>query len=135
MFGGGNGKDPIGEGKPNPGANVGYYDYSLREENGVVVVTEGVVQEKENANTVEKRQANYQYGSGKANVRIYGGKIHRVFGGSNTLGNVRNIALTLLDGQEDCDFSVDEAYGGGKSAPMDGAAKLEMACIPGLKAA
>ena len=135
VFGGGNGKDPIGEGKPNPGANVGYYDYSLRDENGVVVVTEGVVQEKENANTVEKRQANYQYGSGKANVRIYGGKIHRVFGGSNTLGNVRNIALTLLDGQEDCDFSVDEAYGGGKSAPMDGAAKLEMACIPGLKAA
>ena len=135
VFGGGNGKDPIGEGKPNPGANVGYYDYSLRDENGVVVVTEGVVQEKENANTVEKRQANYQYGSGKAEVNIYGGKIHRVFGGSNTLGNVRNIALTLLDGQEDCDFSVDEAYGGGKSAPMDGAAKLEMACIPGLKAA
>ncbi len=30
---------------------------------------------------------------------------------------------------------MDEAYGGGKSAPMDGAAKLEMACIPGLKAA
>lgn len=135
VFGGGNGKDPIGEGKPNPGANVGYYDYSLRDENGVVLVTEGAVQEKENANTVEKRQANYQYGSGEANVRIYGGKIHRVFGGSNTLGNVRNIALTLLDGQEDCDFSVDEAYGGGKSAPMDGAAKLEMACIPGLKAA
>ena len=135
VFGGGNGKDPIGEGKPNPGANVGYKDYAKRYENGVVVVTEGVVQEQENANTVEKRQANYQYGSGKANVRIYGGKIHRVFGGSNTLGNVRNIALTLLDGQEDCDFSVDEAYGGGKSAPMDGAAKLEMACIPGLKAA
>lgn len=135
VFGGGNGKDAIGEGKPNPGANVGYYDYSLRDENGVVVVTKGVVQEKENANTVEKRQANYQYGSGKAEVNIYGGKIHRVFGGSNTLGNVRNIALTLLDGQEDCDFSVDEAYGGGKSAPMDGAAKLEMACIPGLKAA
>ena len=135
VFGGGNGKDPIGEGKPNPGANVGYYDYSLRDENGVVVVTEGVVQEKSDAKTPEDRQGNYQYGSGEANVRIYGGKIHRVFGGSNTLGNVRNIALTLLDGQEDCDFSVDEAYGGGKSAPMDGAAKLEMACIPGLKAA
>ena len=135
VFGGGNGKDPIGEGKPNPGANVGYYDYSLRDENGVVVVTEGVVQEEDNAKTPEARREHYQYGSGEANVRIYGGKIHRVFGGSNTLGNVRNIALTLLDGQEDCDFSLDEAYGGGKSAPMDGAAKLEMACIPGLKAA
>ena len=135
VFGGGNGKDPIGEGNPNPGANVGYYDDSLRDENGVVVVTEGVVQEEDNAKTPEARREHYQYGSGEANVRIYGGKIHRVFGGSNTLGNVRNIALTLLDGQEDCDFSLDEAYGGGKSAPMDGAAKLEMACIPGLKAA
>ena len=138
VFGGGNGKDPIGEGKPNPGANVGYYDYSLRDENGVVVVIEGVVQEQEAYNTKDKRQAEGSgvvYGTGKAEVNIYGGKIHRVFGGSNTLGNVRNIALTLLDGQEDCDFSLDEAYGGGKSAPMDGAAKLEMACIPGLKAA
>ena len=135
VFGGGNGKDPIGENKPNPGANVGYYDYSKRDDSGVVVVTDGVVQEKDDAKTPDDRREHYQYGSGEANVRIYGGKIHRVFGGSNTLGNVRNIALTLLDGQEDCDFSVDEAYGGGKSAPMDGAAKLEMACIPGLKAA
>jgi len=135
VFGGGNGKDPIGEGKPNPGANVGYYDYSKRDDSGVVVVTDGAVQEKDDAKTPDDRREHYQYGSGEANVRIYGGKIHRVFGGSNTLGNVRNIALTLLDGQEDCDFSVDEAYGGGKSAPMDGAAKLEMACIPGLKAA
>ena len=68
-------------------------------------------------------------------MKIYGGLVHRVFGGSNTLGNVRKTALTLLDGQEDCEFKVDEAYGGGKSAPMDGAAHLEMACIPGLKAA
>ena len=135
VFGGGNGKDPIGEGKPNPGANVGYKDYAKRNDSGVVMVTDGVVQEKDDAKTPEDRREHYQYGSGEANVRIYGGKIHRVFGGSNTLGNVRNIALTLLDGQEDCDFSVDEAYGGGKSAPMDGAAKLEMACIPGLKAA
>ena len=30
---------------------------------------------------------------------------------------------------------VDEAYGGGKSAPMDAEAKLHMACIPGLQEA
>ena len=30
---------------------------------------------------------------------------------------------------------MDEAYGGGKSAPMDAEAKLLMACIPGLQAA
>jgi hypothetical protein len=139
VFGGGNGKDPISEGKPNPGANVGYYDYAKRDSNGDVETDEnGIALDDPNYDTPAKRQnptTGKLYGSGKANVRIYGGKIHRVFGGSNTLGNVRNIALTLLDGQEDCDFSVDEAYGGGKSAPMDGAAKLEMACIPGLKAA
>ncbi len=139
VFGGGNGKDPISEGKPNPGANVGYYDYAKRDSNGDVETDEnGIALDDPNYDTPAKRQdptIGKLYGSGMANVRIYGGKIHRVFGGSNTLGNVRNIALTLLDGQEDCDFSVDEAYGGGKSAPMDGAAKLEMACIPGLKAA
>lgn len=131
LFGGGNGKDDIivgGETKRNPGANVGYKNYAKYNEDGSVT-------EEEDATTVALRQQNYQYGSGEANVKIYGGLVHRVFGGSNTLGNVRKTALTLLDGQEDCEFKVDEAYGGGKSAPMDGAAQLEMACIPGLKAA
>jgi hypothetical protein len=40
-----------------------------------------------------------------------------------------------LDENSGCPFCVDEAYGGGKSAPMDAEAKLLMACIPGLKAA
>ena len=43
-------------------------------------------------------------------------------------------ALTLLDENSGCDFCVDEAYGGGKSAEMDAEAKLLMACIPGLEA-
>ncbi len=129
VFGGGNGKDAItigSETKPNPGANVGFYDYSAVEET---------------YDTKDKRQdeefvGQYVYGSGEANVNIYGGRIHRVFGGSNTKGNVRIVAVTMLDNEDnDCEFVVDEAYGGGKSAPMDGAANLIMACIPGLKAA
>ena len=48
---------------------------------------------------------------------------------------MRQTAVTLLDENSGCDFCVDEAYGGGKSAPMDAEAKLLMACIPGLKAA
>jgi len=131
VFGGGNGKDDItvgSETKRNPGANVGYRSYALYD-------VDGSVTEESNATTVADRKANYQYGSGKASVNIYGGLVHRVFGGSNTLGNVREVAVTLLDGQETCDFQIDEAYGGGKSAPMDGAAQLVMACIPGLKAA
>ncbi|MBQ8714080.1 MAG: hypothetical protein IJ552_02600 [Prevotella sp.] len=128
VFGGGNGKDAItinGVTKANPGANVGYKDYSAYEtsddaDNGAV--------------TKELRINNYAYGSGAANVNIYGGTIHRVFGGSNTKGNVRISAVTMLE-EVGCEFCVDEAYGGGKSAPMDAEAKLLMACIPGLKEA
>ena len=131
-------QDAIDENTPNLGANVGYYNYSYYD------ATENKIKDydgtdldpkKKAATTVDDRRTNWSYGSGKANVNIYGGLIHRVFGGSNTLGNVRKIALTLLDAQDGCDFKVDEAYGGGKSAPMDGAAQLEMACIPGLDAA
>lgn len=127
LFGGGNGKDALPDGSENPGANVGFKDYSA---------------EEETYNTKEKRTegesgttfiAKYVYGSGKAAVNIFGGKIHRVFGGSNTKGNVRQTAVTMLDERSSCDFVVDEAYGGGKSAPMDAQAKLLMACIPGLK--
>ena len=67
-------------------------------------------------------------------MNIFGGTIHRVFGGSNTKGNVKNTAVTMLDENSGCEFCVDEAYGGGKSAPMDAEAKLLMACIPGLQA-
>ena len=48
---------------------------------------------------------------------------------------MRQTAVTLLDENSGCDFCVDEAYGGGKSAPMDAEAKLLMSCIPGLSAA
>ena len=130
VFGGGNGKDAIGKDAqgndiPNPGANVGFKDYSAVEPT---------------YDTKEKRQTddfvnNYVYGTGKASVNIFGGTVHCVFGGSNTKGNVRQTAVTLLDEASECEFHVDEAYGGGKSAPMDAEAKLLMACIPGLSAA
>ena len=124
LFGGGNGKDKLPNGNDNPGANVGFYDYSAVESTYP---------------TKEKRQTTaftneYVYGTGKATVNIFGGTIHRVFGGSNTKGNVRQTALTLLDEGTECPFCVDEAYGGGKSAEMDAEAKLLMACIPGLDA-
>ena len=125
LFGGGNGKDDIAPGVSNPGANVGFYDYSAVEST---------------YDTKEKRQTDdfintYVYGSGQASVNVFGGLIHRVFGGSNTKGNVRQTAVTLLDENSGCEFCVDEAYGGGKSAEMDAEAKLLMACIPGLNAA
>ena len=124
LFGGGNGLDKLPSGADNPGANIGFYDYSSVEDQ---------------YSTKEDRQSqefidNYVYGTGEASVNIFGGTIHRVFGGSNTKGNVKTTAITLLDERSDCEFCVDEAYGGGKSAPMDAEAKLLMACIPGLQA-
>ena len=128
LFGGGNGLDALPDGRPNPGANVGYKNYTVYEEvEGAVVAKDAA-----DADTKEHRGENYAYGSGAANVTVYGGIIHRVFGGSNTKGNVRISAVTLLDDSNDCDFNIDEAYGGGKSAPMDAEAQLMMACIPGL---
>ncbi len=136
LFGGGNGKDNIkinGVTMPNPGANVGYKDYSeYYEEDGV-----WKVRDKAAYDTKEERMASTSdivYGTGKASVNIYGGTIHRVFGGSNTKGNVRQTAVTLLDEGGECEFCVDEAYGGGKSAEMDAEAQLLLACIPGLQA-
>ncbi len=135
LFGGGNGKDDIVKNNvtlPNPGANVGYKDYSeYYDDNGV-----WKVRDKVDADTKEERLASsYVYGTGKASVNVYGGTVHRVFGGSNTKGNVRQAAVTLLDEGGECEFCVDEAYGGGKSAEMDAEAQLLMACIPGLEAA
>lgn len=125
VFGGGNGKDALPDGSDNPGANVGFKNYSAVEDT---------------YSTKEQRQSDefvneYVYGSGEANVTIVGGRVHRVFGGSNTKGNVRITAVTMLDDLGGCHFIVDEAYGGGKSALMDGEAKLLMSCIPGLKVA
>ena len=132
LFGGGNGADKLPSGADNPGANVGYKDYHLVENDLAFATKE--------ARVSGEAFAQYRYGTGEATVNIKGGTIHRVFGGSNTKGNVRITALTLLEEMQDgggavCPFCVDEAYGGGKSAPMDAEAKLHMACIPGLKEA
>ena len=154
VFGGGNGKDDYKVYTTyykNRGANVGYKDYTRlataedKDENGNFIGTGSGDEDdpykcvdKENARTKEDRQTaanNYMYGTGVASVNIYGGRIHYVFGGSNTKGNVRKTAVTVLDNQDPCDLIIDEAYGGGRNAPMDAEAILMMSCIPGLKAA
>jgi hypothetical protein len=134
LFGGGNGLDSLPDGRPNPGANVGYKNYTVYTKDG----DDWVVRDSVDYDTKEERIAEGSaivYGTGQASINVYGGTIHRVFGGSNTKGNVRQTAVTLLDEKSECEFCVDEAYGGGKSAPMDAEAKLLMACIPGLQAA
>ena len=134
LFGGGNGFDNLPDGRPNPGANVGYKNYTVYKKVG----NDWEASDDSDYDTKEERTAPgsaISYGTGQASLNVYGGTIHRVFGGSNTKGNVRQTAVTLLDEDGACEFCVDEAYGGGKSAPMDAEAKLMMACIPGLRAA
>ena len=135
LFGGGNGFDKLPDGRPNPGANVGYKNYTVYEKDGE---DNWIAKDAPAYDTKEERTAGNSaitYGTGQASINVFGGTIHRVFGGSNTKGNVRKTAVTLLDEGGECEFCVDEAYGGGKSAPMDAEAKLLMACIPGLNAA
>ena len=134
LFGGGNGFDKLPDGKPNPGANVGYKNYTVYEKDGE---DNWIAKDDPAYDTKEERTAGNSaitYGTGQASINVFGGTIHRVFGGSNTKGNVRQTAVTLLDENSGCDFCVDEAYGGGKSAEMDAEAQLLMACIPGLEA-
>ena len=129
VFGGGNGKDSIvvsGVLKENPGANIGYKDYSAVEDS---------------YDTKDKRAEDpfksYIYGSGQVKVVVHGGLIHAVYGGSNTKGNLRQTAMVILSEKDEADddyccFNVGEAYGGGKSADMDAETIMTMDCIPGL---
>lgn len=111
IFGGGN-----GAGTGNPGANVGYRAYP------------------ENISGPDQisARAGYAYGSGIAKTEIYGGRIHKVFGGSNTKGNVRQTTVAMLDEESDCNLILDGFYGGGKSAYMEGNTDIQLGCISGL---
>lgn len=107
LFGGGNGFDKLPDGRPNPGANVGYKNYTVYEK----VNDEWVAKDDSNYDTKEERTAGNSaitYGTGQASINVFGGTVHRVFGGSNTKGNVRQTAVTLLDENSGCEFCVDE---------------------------
>ena len=108
VFGGGN-----GAGQGNLGANVGYHYYSTPESD------------------IQGR-ADKAYGTGIAATNIYGGRIHYIYGGSNTMGNVRSTAVSMLDELSECALIVDGIYGGGREAYMEGSTQLEMGCVTGM---
>ncbi|MEE1004135.1 MAG: ZmpA/ZmpB/ZmpC family metallo-endopeptidase-related protein [Bacteroidaceae bacterium] len=115
VFGGGNGKDKLPNGQDNPGANVGYYTY---EYNGQTGVTSGTPE---------------SYGTGVAAVNLLGGRTHSAFGGSNTKGNVRSAAVAFLhEAKVSCPLSIDDVYGGGNEAYMEGNAQIKLGCITSL---
>ena len=116
VFGGGN-----GAGTGNPGANVGYHAYNA---------ADPAIGGPSDAAKTARQQ--FAYGSGAAKTQIYGGRLHKVFGGSNTLGNVRVATVAMLDETSSCPLELDGIYGGGKSAYMEGNAEIELGCIHGL---
>ena len=103
LFGGGN-----GAGVGNPGADVGVIDKTL----------------------YAADQATGIYGTGKAVTKLKGGQVHVVYGGSNTLGNVRG--GTELERKESsaCALKIGEIYGAGQVAPMDGDVNIILECMP-----
>ena len=116
VFGGGNGKDKLPNGQDNPGANVGYYTYEYNGQTGEVI--SGTQQ---------------PYGTGEAAVNLLGGRIHSAFGGSNTKGNVRSAAVAFLDeANVSCRLHIDDVYGGGNEAYMEGNAQIKLGCITEL---
>ena len=149
VFGGGNGKDvySLTEGGEtvyyeNQGANVGYREYTYyvrKNETGYNAATHGSgtsadpykALEKSDANTKAKRQLNYSCGenTGIATTDIYGGQIHRVYGGSNQKGNIRKMAMSLYEEASVCDMKVDESYGAGKNAEIDGEVNITLDCV------
>ena len=123
VFGGGNGLDDVSyDGGvnyvDNPGANVGLLAYPNAANDAY--------------DTKENRADNYGYGSGKAHATIFGGTVHTVYGGSNTKGNVREESCATLMDADECEFNVEDAYGGGNNALQDGDAVLDVDCISGL---
>jgi hypothetical protein len=112
VFGGG-----YGAGNNNPGANVGYR-------------TGGTTAYGKNSSDDKYKTAV---------VRLMAGNVNNVYGGSNTLGNIRGgSSITNVDKagemgyQKPCcnDLRVGNIYGGGKDAPMYGGAEIVLGCMP-----
>ena len=122
IFGGGNGAGLV-DGNPNPGANVGYHQY------GDTIAGSSA----EHIAARRDQSKGYIYGSGLATTDIFGGTIHYVYGGSNTRGNVRETAVSMLDEVSSCPLIIDGIYGGGREAYMEGATSLELGCITGME--
>ena len=137
VFGGGN-----GAGVGNPGANVGYkaasftYTYtpdpSLTSEQNAAAEEAGRLAAL--AAAFEDQKGSLAYGSGVALAELRGGTIHKAFGGSNTLGNVRTSAtvdLNELDSNDPnyCQLCIVEVYGAGNEADQDGTSNINLGCI------
>lgn len=107
-FAGGNGK-----GTGNNGADVGYLNFY-------------------------SQGSRTEYGSGLASISVYGGTVHNVYGGSNTLGYIRtSSSVNVSDPDEGdkydhgCDLVVGKTFGGGNEADIVGNIEMCLSCTAG----
>ena len=69
--------------------------------------------------------------NGDVQVNITGGSINKVFGGSNSKGNITGtIALNIEKGDESCEMHITEVYGGGNEAAGN-AGTITIGCTGG----
>ena len=109
-FAGGNGagqnKDPE-QPNYNPGADVGYLGY-------------------------HSLGSKEEYGTGKTEITVYGGIVHNVYGGSNTLGYIRGGATVSVANEEGaCPLEVGNVFGGGNEADIDCDVTINCDCSEG----
>lgn len=91
----------------NPGADVGYLGY-------------------------HSKGSDTEYGTGKASITVYGGTVHNVYGGSNTLGFIRggtSVSVANEDGA--CPLNVGNVFGGGNEADINCDVTMDLDCSEG----
>ena len=129
VFGGGNGLTDMDDGSPNPGAHVGYKEVNFTP---TTSMTRDEYYEALDA-AFETQKSTLSYGTGISQVSATGGTIHKIYGGSNTRGNVRIKSDTYIDeANDECPLTLGEVYGGGNEAFMEGGSSLTLGCISRL---
>ena len=122
LFGGGNGKPTSTF--ANPGADIG-----LR-----ALTTGGTPYAKD-----PTKEA---YGTGKAVSKLIAGKVHVVYGDSNTKGNVRGGTSISMpqpvepkgSGKTYCnEIDIREIYGAGQNADQDGSVNVVLGCVKDME--
>jgi hypothetical protein len=77
--------------------------------------------------------------AGKANVKLMAGRIHHVFGASNTKGDIRGGSSVTTVPKETsgatrtpvcANLDVDDIFGGGNVAPMQSGTEVVLGCMP-----
>ena len=89
----------------------------------------------------ESTKSDYEKGTGKTEVKLVGGNINVVYGGSNSNGDIRGGAFITMPQLSEynsthdpdattCDLITQHIYGGGKNADMSSGTNIVLGCMP-----